>query len=194
MTRIQQAVPTRWQFLTSTLIITFLLLLVAGPAAAAEYKYSTPIPPGIESPDKVDTSIGMLNFFGGFPDDATVEKLYDNLDFQRAVQAYLLALPAVNQVGNRTAILQMGPVNQTIPIWEQMVDPRTIELTANNNTPYTWFWIDLHNGPLVLEAPPKVLGLVDDVWYHWVADIGITGADKGKGGKYLFLPPGPPKE
>jgi hypothetical protein len=190
MEKEQRVVPARWQFLTSTLIITFLLLLVAGPAAAAEYKYGTPIPPGIESPDKVETSIGTLNFVGGFPDDATVQKIYDNLDFQRAVQAYLLALPAVNQVGNRTAILQMGPVNKTIPIWEQMVDPRTIELTANNNTPYTWFWIDLHNGPLVLEAPPKVLGLVDDVWYHWVADIGITGADKGKGGKYLFLPPG----
>jgi len=96
----------------------------------------------------------------------------------------------VNQAANRAAILQMGPVNQTVPIWEQMVDARTIELTANNNTPYTWFWIDLRNGPLVLEAPPKVLGLVDDMWYHWVADIGITGADKGKGGKYLFLPPG----
>jgi hypothetical protein len=47
-----------------------------------------------------------------------------------------------------------------------------------------------HKGPLVIEAPPKVLGIVDDFWYHWVADIGITGADKGRGGKYLVLPPG----
>ena len=35
-----------------------------------------------------------------------------------------------------------------------------------------------------------VLGLIDDFWYRWVADVGITGADKGKGGKYLILPPG----
>jgi hypothetical protein len=35
-----------------------------------------------------------------------------------------------------------------------------------------------------------VLGLIDDFWYRWVADIGITGADKGMGGKYLILPPG----
>jgi hypothetical protein len=34
------------------------------------------------------------------------------------------------------------------------------------------------------------LGLIDDFWYRWVADVGITGADKGKGGKYLVLPPG----
>ena len=43
---------------------------------------------------------------------------------------------------------------------------------------------------MVLEAPPKVLGLVDDIWYKWVGDIGITGPNKGEGGKYLFLPPG----
>jgi hypothetical protein len=42
-----------------------------------------------------------------------------------------------------------------------MVDSRTVELTANDNTPYTWFWVDLHGGPLVMEAPPKVLGLAD---------------------------------
>jgi len=51
-------------------------------------------------------------------------------------------------------------------------------------------WIDLHNGPLVIEAPPKVLGLADDIWYHWNGDIGFTGPDHGEGGKFLFLPPG----
>jgi hypothetical protein len=35
-----------------------------------------------------------------------------------------------------------------------------------------------------------VLGLINDFWYRWVADIGITGEDHGKGGKYLLLPPG----
>ncbi len=53
---------------------------------------TTPMPPGIACPDKVETRLGTLNFFDGFPDKASVEKLYDNLDFQRAVQAYLLAL------------------------------------------------------------------------------------------------------
>jgi hypothetical protein len=70
------------------------------------------------------------------------------------------------------------------------VDSRTVELTANDNTPYTWFRVDLHNGPLVIEALPKVLGLIDDTWDQWNGDIGITGPDKGRGGKYLLLPPG----
>jgi hypothetical protein len=163
---------------------------LTGAPADPQYKYSTPMPPDVAIPDKVETRLGTLSFDSGIPDQATTDKLYDNLDFQHAVQAYLLGLPPVNQLANRSACLQMGPANTTVPIWEQLVDSRTVELTANDNTPYTWFWLDLRKGPLVLEVPPKVLGLIDDMWYHWVVDVGITGADKGRGGKYLLLPPG----
>jgi hypothetical protein len=156
----------------------------------ATYKNTTPVPPGIESPDRVETRLGTLNFLDGFPDETTVKTLFDNLDFQRAVQAYLLALPPVNQVAMRKALLQWGPANTTLPIWEELIDPRYIGLTANNNTPYSWMWIDLHDGPLVAEVPPKVLGGIDDFWYRWVVDVGLTGPDKGAGGKYLLLPPG----
>ena len=143
-------------------------LKLTGPPANPQYKYSTPMPPGVAVPDKVETRLGTLHFDSGVPDQASTDKLYDNLDFQRAVQAYLLGLPPVNQLANRSAILTMGPANTTVPIWEQLVDCRTVELTANDNTPYTWFWLDLRNGPLVLEVPPKVLGLIDDMWYNWV--------------------------
>jgi hypothetical protein len=163
--------------------------MLEGPPANPQYKYSTPMPPDVAAPDKVETRLGTLHFDSGVPDQATTDKLYDNLDFQRAVQAYLLGLPPVNQLANKSAILTMGPANKTVPIWEQLVDSRTVELTANDNTPYTWFWLDLRNGPLVLEVPPRVLGLIDDMWYHWVVDVGITGPDKGRGGKYLLLPP-----
>ena len=157
---------------------------------SARLKMTTEIAPGIASPDKVETRLGTLNFFDGVPDKASAEKIYDNLDFQHAVQAYLLGLPVVNQVANRDNILKVGPANATVPIWDNLVDSRTVELTANDNTPYSWFWLDLRKGPLVIEAPPKVLGLINDIWYHWNGDIGITGPDEGKGGKYLLLPPG----
>jgi hypothetical protein len=163
---------------------------LSGAPADPQFKFSTPLPPGIATPAKVESRLGTLNFEGGVPDAATSAKLFDNLDFQHAVQAYLLALPPVNQLSNRMAILSQGPANLTVPIWEQMVDSRTIELTANDNTPYTWFWLDLRNGPLVLEVPPKVLGLINDMWYRWAGDVGITGPDRGAGGKYLLLPPG----
>jgi hypothetical protein len=150
----------------------------------------TPVLSGIESPDRVETRLGTLRFFDGFPDDETVGVLFDNLDFQRAVQAYLLALPAVNQAAMRKALLTWGPVNSTMPIWEDLVHPCTVGLTFNTSTSYSWMWIDLHDGPLVAEVPPGVLGAIDDFWYRWVVDVGLTGPDKGKGGKYLLLPPG----
>ena len=161
---------------------------LSGPPAAPGLKYSTPMPPGVASPDKVETRLGTLKFFDGFPDKASVDKLYDNLDFQRAVQAYLLAIPAVNQAGNRNAIRSLGPVNTVVPVFH--MDSRSIFLTANDNTLYSWTWLDLNKGPLVLEVPPKSLGAINDMWYRWVIDLGITGPDKGAGGKYLILPPG----
>lgn len=156
----------------------------------AKYKMTTEIPSSVPCPNKLETRLGTLNFFDGFPDKASVEKLYDNLDFQHAMQGYLLGLPAVSQWANRKGMLEWGPANSTVPIFETMMNAKTLELTANNNTPYTWFWVDLRKGPLVVEVPPKVLGLVNDMWYRWAGDVGITGPDKGKGGKYLLLPPG----
>jgi hypothetical protein len=153
-------------------------------------KNTTPIPPGIASPDEVETRLGTLSFFDGFPDDASVHKLYDNLDFQRALQAYLLALPAVNQVSTRKAITQWGPENSTLLIWENRITPRTIFWLTQNVTPYSAMWIDLKDGPLVAEIPPKVLGFITDMWGRWVVDVGFTGAEKGEGGKYLLVPPG----
>jgi hypothetical protein len=171
------------------LLLSVLLIATAAIPVSGQYKNSTPIPPSVPAPDKIDTPFGTLHLTAGFPDKDSTQKLYDNLDFQHAVQAYLLGLPPVSQWANRKGMLAWGPPNTTVPIFETMMNAKTLELTANNNTPYTWFWLDLHAGPLVVEVPPKVLGLIDDMWYHWVADVGITGEDKGAGGKYLLLPP-----
>lgn len=182
---------------TSNLIRTVLALAALGASLATTsstraqtFKNTTPIAPGVATPDRLDTSIGTLNLTDGFPKPDTIEKIYDNLDRSRALQAYLLAIPIVNQAGMRDSLRKFGPVNTTNVIWENLVDPKTVELTANDNTVYSFIWLDTKKGPLVVEVPPKVLGGVNDFWYRWVADIGITGADKGAGGKYLLLPPG----
>jgi len=168
--------------------------LLAGNAAVAQaatkYRMTTPVAPGVATPDSLETSIGTLTLDYGYPAAETVEMIYDNLDRSRALQAYLLGIPIVNQASMRATLREFGPVNRTDVIWENLVDPRTVELTANDNTIYNFIWTDTHAGPLVVEIPPRVLGLVDDFWYHWVADVGITGADRGAGGKYLILPPG----
>ena len=179
----------RRTWILNTALVALIVGSLAIPAMA-QYKMTTPMPPGIASPDKVETRLGTMNFFDGFPDKAAVDKLYDNLDFQRAVQAYLLAIPAVSQATNRNEILKLGPANTTVPIFENRMDSKSIFLTPNTQTPYSWMWLDLRGGPLVLEAPPKVLGAINDMWYRWVVDIGFTGPDKGAGGKFLILPPG----
>lgn len=46
------------------------------------------------------------------------------------------------------------------------------------------------DGPTVIENPPESLCVVDDFWFRHVADLGLAGAGKGAGGKYLILPPG----
>jgi hypothetical protein len=81
-----------------------LLAFSAMSSNAQQYKYETPMPPGVASPDNVDTSIGTLNLSYGYPDAATIQKIYDNLDASRALQAYLLALPIVNQAGMRDTL------------------------------------------------------------------------------------------
>lgn len=161
-----------------------------GSAPVTAYKMTTPIAAGVATPDTVETSIGTLHLHDGFPMPDTIEKIYDNLDRSRALQAYLLAIPIVNQAGMRDSLRQFGPDNQTDVIWENLADPRTVELTANDNTIYNFIWLDTHKGPVVIEVPPMSLGAIDNFWYRWVIDIGITGPDKGKGGKYLVLPPG----
>jgi hypothetical protein len=55
---------------------------------------------------------------------------------------------------------KFGPDNQTDVIWEDLVDSKTVELTANDNTVYSFVWIDTQKGPLVVEVPPKVFGLI----------------------------------
>jgi hypothetical protein len=175
---------------SASTILLYAVRVISVALAQQRYKMSTPIPASIPVPNQLETRFGTLNFFDGFPDKASTEKLYDNLDFQRATQSYLLALPIVSQWANRKGTLEWGPTNTTVTIFEQLLGPKAIFLTANDNTPYTWFWVDLRNGPLVIEVPPKVLGVIDDIWYAWVTDLGITAPDKGEGGKYLLLPPG----
>src|SRR5262245_4211155 len=143
-----------------TVVITLLAVSVGIPANArdvAKMKMTTDIPPSITTPDSVETRIGTLKFFDGFPDKTTVEKVYDNLDFQHGVEAYLTALPAVSIEGIRRGVTGFGPVNQTVLISEQLLDSRSLFLTANTTTPYSVLYLDTKNGPLVLEIPPQVL-------------------------------------
>lgn len=155
----------------------------------AKYRMSTDIPVAITTPDTVETRIGTLKFFDGMPDAATVQKSYDNLDFLRGVEVFLNTMPGASLYAVREGLHGIGVDNQTVAVFETLMDSKSIYLTANTETVYLFGWVDLKNGPMVIETPPNILAFVDDFWFHFVTDMGNAGRDKGKGGKYLLVGP-----
>ncbi|MFH7001254.1 MULTISPECIES: DUF1254 domain-containing protein [Flavobacterium] len=171
-----------------TLIKSLFFFLTISPLFAQKYK--TDVPASLVIPNKIESRIGTLNFKDGFPDDKTVEKVYDNLDFSRALIAFMNTMPGASQVAQRKGIREFGPDNGTVIIFENLMDSRSLFLTANTESMYALGWLNLKDGPVVVESPPNTLGLVDDFWFHYVTDLGLAGPDKGKGGKFIFVPPG----
>ena len=85
--------------ISRVIALATILAAVALPAWAqgsAEPKYSAKVPPSIQTPDTVQTRIGTLKFFDGLPDEETVQKVYDQLDFARGVEAFMAGMPAAS--------------------------------------------------------------------------------------------------
>lgn len=167
--------------------------MIAGSTALAQAAptYSADVPAKITTPDSTDSRIGTLNFKNGAPDDKTVELVYDNLDFMRGVQAFLTGISATSIRAACNGFESIGiKTNEAFGITEDLMDAKSLFLTPNTTTVYGFTCFDLSKGPMVMEVPTGVLGPVDDADFRWVNDIGLTGPDAGKGGKYLFVPPG----
>ena len=180
--------------LLSCAALVSILALTTAPVSAqqkSQPKYSASVPSDILTPDTVQTRIGTLNFVDGLPDQDTVEKVYDQLAFGRGVEAFMSGMPAASVYAVCEGLNRAGAGrNETIAITEDLMDARSIFLTPNSTTVYVLLCLDLNKGPMVVQVPPNVLGPADDAYFRWVTDVGLTGPDKGKGGKYLFLPPG----
>lgn len=83
------------------------------------------------------TRIGDLSIEDGIPSKESIAKLYDEMDFQRATQDYIWAMPAVHF--NEWAVQmkrQLGLGYGDVAIWDKFCDPRTIGLTPNDTTIY----------------------------------------------------------
>jgi len=155
------------------------------------YAQTTNIPEGITTPDVVETSIGALKYFDGAPLPETAELVYDNLDRMRGVDVFLKCMPAasVRQLMLGPAELGANAFNKVM-IAEDLMDSKPLFLTANTSTLYVTPSLNLkETGPIVMEVPPGMLGAFNDAWFRYVNDIGPMGPDKGKGGKYLVIPP-----
>lgn len=141
-------------------------------------------------PDRVDTPIGSFDFFDGVPLPGSVRTLYDGLDFLRGVEVFLNAVPGASLVAMRRGLRSVGIDGLgTMAYTEPRANSGSFFLTPNTETTYATMFLDLREGPVVVEPPTDSLCVVDDFWFRYVADMGLAGPDKGAGGKYLYLPP-----
>lgn len=171
-------------------LITMLLAIPTLALSAEKPKYSADVPQGLLTPDKVQTELlGELEYFDGMPSEATVEKAYYFLDLSRGVDAYLNGMPGVSTYAMLEGLKEAGLKPGDLGLFENLMDAHTLFLTANSTTMYAFTEIDLKDGPVVVEIPAGVLGSLDDAFFRYVTDVGVTGPDQGKGGKYLFIGP-----
>ncbi|MBM1004284.1 MAG: DUF1254 domain-containing protein, partial [Desulfofustis sp. PB-SRB1] len=169
-----------------TPFFSLILLLVIGTTGLAQNTpgYNNKIPKSIMTPDHVETPIGDLNFFDGMPDEATVQKLYDNLLFMRGVEAFLNGIPATSIEAIRLGNAEVGAKRASdVVIFDKLMDSDPLFLTGNTDTVYATAILELdRDGPTVVVIPPKCgPGTVDDAWQRFVVDMGAPGLDKGKG-------------
>lgn len=132
-----------------------------------------------------------VEFENGFPSVESARAVHGEQDLRRAVEAYRFFYPTVSLEGIFQGTRGAGAKdNESALLF--MARPRHVGFTLNSDTPYSGGILDLRaSGPMVIDLPAGALiGLVDDHHHRWVTDVGIPGADAGKGGKHLILPPG----
>lgn len=135
--------------------------------------------------ETIESRIGPLQFThdfeNGYPTLETQQKLFDEMDFQRATQAYIWALPIVSfanwQIQHEKVFeAQSGD----IVLYRDTIDKYGL-LTANTTTPYALSFINMSDtGPIVIDMPEaEVRGATHTMW-----QIGITQMTEP--GRYVF--------
>ncbi|RJG40272.1 DUF1254 domain-containing protein [Motilimonas pumila] len=172
-----------------TLIATLFITLGFSSVTLAEAKYSAQVPSSIITPNHVESIyLGDLRYKDGAPTAETHSKVQDFVQVANAVRVFLSGIPVASIQGLLLGHESIGMVpNQTIAISENNLDANSLWLTANTTTPYITSEIDVKNGPVILEIPTPVLGLLDNAAFKFVDRIGVTHPDnKAKAGKYFI--------
>ena len=170
---------TQPMWVVCTMAVTLLLLVGC----------ATPSGPMVSNKEgAVSTRIGELTFThdfeNGYPTGETQTLLLEEMDFQRACQAYLWSIPLVGMAQWQHANAeQLGAKNGQL-VFVASYEDKLGGLTFNTTTPYAVVFIDLNEGPWVIDLPEgEVRGAANDFW-----QIGVMQMTKPD--KYLFVGPG----
>ncbi|MDF3881838.1 DUF1254 domain-containing protein [Cupriavidus basilensis] len=125
----------------------------------------------------------------------SAEALHQRTIERRAVELAIWGIPAVNYDAVYQAMVRANGHTNQIAYWSRPSNWKSQLLTPNSEVLYVIPFINTKDvGPIVLEIPPAddgvINGSVVDCWQTALEDVGPAGVDKGKGGKYLILPPG----
>ncbi|GAB3625865.1 DUF1254 domain-containing protein [Pandoraea terrae] len=160
-------------------VVVAALLLTTGMAIAADSGASA--------------QKGKLAFDAAhYPSANTSQQLYDELDYQRAVQAYIWAQPLVGLGAMAEGARRIGIRPMELFVFDKLEQVNQTLQTGNDDVVYSFSYFNLQDsGPLVIEIPQgNQYGVVLDAWQRPIEDVGRIGPDEGKGGKYVIVPPG----
>ena len=168
----------------ASLMLTFAL---ASPTLAQEARWN---------------ELANLPFRQDYPTEETAKRLTDELLFERGVQSYLWALPAVNMWAMKQGSeARFGAGYNVLPVWKERLSAKTLVTTPNSDVIYAMGYVDLgKDGPLVIELPPNQQGILDDFWqrpvpgptvggHDFAGDVGLAGPDRGEGGNISCFHP-----
>ena len=138
----------------------------------------------------IPTRSGELTFENGFevgiPAPQTVEALFDEIDYQRACQSYLWAMPLMGFYEWMFVHDRLG-VERGQVVYHESYQSKLGGLTFNTSTPYVVTFVDLREGPLRVDIPDApVRGAMHSMW-----QVGITQMTEP--GAYVLLGPGMPE-
>ncbi|MEY9204812.1 DUF1254 domain-containing protein [Bradyrhizobium elkanii] len=116
------------------------------------------IPLSLVTPDMVESRLGVLEFKDGVPSKATADKLFDNLDFTYAYRAFMDNMRGVSIHALREGLRSVGVKENEVIVFSDLMDAKSLFLTANADTIYVMGYLDPSKGPVVVETPPMFLG------------------------------------
>ena len=159
--------------------LLFVASVVAASASGQQVNYREELLGNLPAPE----------YEQGIPTAATAQRMLDQLLYQRAVQMYLWALPAVGmqqyRVANASA-MGGGSDDYKVGYLGDLLKSSLVHLTGNPDSVYVDYFFDTSKGPIVLEVPPTLPGFLDDMWQRPVVDVIQPVSPSGR---YLIVPP-----
>lgn len=142
--------------------------------------------------EMIQTRIGDIELINNYFDGDASRRLFDEMDYQRATQAYIWSYPLVSITtwrDNQCAAFGLQKDTDFV-VHKSLKEKRGI-VTGNLTTPCILNFISLKGGPLEISYPAgKTAGAALDFWQRPIFDLGVIGPDKGAGGTYILVGPG----